>query len=84
MVRPNVNITGWKWIRKAIIERDNYICRICGNDENLHVHHIDSNRTNNNTSNLVTLCSDCHRAVHEERYKPWEHEDYPCPWGNVE
>jgi 5-methylcytosine-specific restriction endonuclease McrA len=82
--KPNTNIKGWSVIRKNIIERDSYICRICGDDLDLHVHHIDSNRSNNDNSNLVTLCRDCHMAIHEERYVPWEHDDYPCPWGVIE
>lgn len=72
-------IPKWNKIRKSIIERDNYSCRICNKDYELHVHHIDYNRMNNSTSNLVTLCEPCHRAVHREGYKPWN-DDYPAPW----
>lgn len=82
--RSNVNIKGWSWIRKGILDRDNFMCRICGNDEDgLNVHHIDYNRANNDSNNLVTLCGDCHRAVHNENYRPCDHEDWPPPWGEV-
>lgn len=59
---------------------DNHCCRICDKDYDLHVHHIDYERTNNSYSNLVTLCSSCHRAVHLENYKPCNYPDHPIPW----
>lgn len=46
-------------IRKKILIRDNYICQECfniGRD----IHHIDYNKKNNKSSNLITLCSCCH------------------------
>ncbi len=80
-----VAIKGWRGIRKAIVDRDNYMCRVCGDDpDGLHVHHIDYNRKNNESSNLVTLCGDCHRGIHFENYLPCEHEEWPIPWGKVE
>ncbi len=60
-------IEGWDEIRKAIIERDGYQCRNCerdGVEAVLHIHHKDRDRTNNAPDNLITLCSDCHLAVH--------------------
>jgi hypothetical protein len=42
-------------------------CARCGYDElkcSLHVHHIDEDRTNNDTSNLVVLCANCHMGLH--------------------
>ena len=41
-------------------------CEICGNNSQLHVHHIDSDRTNNNPNNLITLCNKCHLRVHNK------------------
>jgi len=41
-------------------------CEICGYDEHellLQVHHIDSNRENNEPSNLIVLCPNCHTAI---------------------
>ena len=79
-----INIAGWGSIRKKVLERDNYACRIChkdGAEAKLNVHHIDINRKNNNMDNLVTLCARCHRQVHFERYQPCLYEDWPVPWG---
>ena len=78
------NIPDWANIRRRIVDRDNFQCRICGKDgaeAKLNVHHIDYQRTNNEAENLVTLCAICHKAVHAEGYKPELYEDYPIPWG---
>ena len=32
----------------------------CMNIENLHVHHIDYDKINNDPNNLVALCNSCH------------------------
>lgn len=80
-------IAGWAKIRKAILDRDGRACRICGNDGDgtaLNAHHIDWDRGHNQTANLVTLCRDCHQAVHRDGYKPELFEDWPTPWGIVE
>ena len=35
-------------------------CEKCGGTEKLHIDHIDGNRSNNELTNLQTLCKDCH------------------------
>lgn len=35
-------------------------CEKCGGTERLEVDHIDGNRSNNELSNLQTLCNSCH------------------------
>jgi len=77
------NIHGWWNIRSKIVERDKFRCRICFKDYDLHVHHIDYDRSNNKESNLVTVCEPCHRAIHVQGYKPWN-DDYPAPWDKKE
>lgn len=39
-------------------------CECCGLTAKLHVHHLDQDHTNNDPSNLQTLCTYCHRFVH--------------------
>jgi hypothetical protein len=39
-------------------------CERCGVTERLHVHHRDQDRTNNDPSNLETLCVLCHNRHH--------------------
>ncbi len=55
----------WKYVRKKILARDNYICqipecRISGINDILAVHHIDYIPTNDNPENLITLCPHHH------------------------
>lgn len=76
-------IDNWKSIRKAILDMDDYVCRICFKDTSiaqLHVHHMDYNRDNNTAGNLVTLCRTCHANIHQHDYKPFDHIDWPVPW----
>ncbi|OGI14978.1 hypothetical protein A3K63_03060 [Candidatus Micrarchaeota archaeon RBG_16_49_10] len=48
-------------IKKRIFERAENACQHCGNSNvKLHIHHIDKNPENNNLSNLIVLCPDCH------------------------
>lgn len=56
----------FKSIRLKIRKRDNYICICCkkyGNE----VHHINYNKQNCQESNLITLCSKCHRKTNFNR-----------------
>jgi len=89
--KKTFNIKGWAAIRRRILERDLYMCRICGKDVvggKLNVHHKDYKGNsslyghNDKDDNLVTLCSDCHKQVHKEGYRPDLYMDWPIPWGN--
>ena len=59
-------------LKELIRNRDNHICQECGVEEdrlgyNLHVHHIDYNKKNNNESNLISLCKSCHAQTNYTR-----------------
>lgn len=46
-------------------------CEECDSVDNLHVHHVDRDRTNNEISNLKTLCSKCHGKAHRGYRVAW-------------
>ena len=58
----------WKF---EVHKRDSFTCRICGAEEDpkhptFQVHHVvfKCNGGSNNLSNLVLLCPECHRKLH--------------------
>ena len=68
--KQKINATkkrNWKYVKK-IFERYYWnidCCMICWNKENLQIHHKDKNRRNNDSTNLVKICVDCHIKAHE-------------------
>ena len=53
-------------LKKAIRQRDNYTCQICGKGAR-NVHHIDYDKKNNNPKNLITLCGEHHSKTNFNR-----------------
>lgn len=60
----------WKSVRNLVLERDGHKCVICSVGDGLHVHHVDRDTTNDDLSNLVTLCNGCHARAHAELHMP--------------
>ena len=54
--------------KRPYVRHKKDICERCGfipeHKIQLDVHHIDSDHTNNDPTNLQTLCSNCHRLEH--------------------
>ena len=68
---PNIYTKDWPKIREREKKNKGYKCQECDRDfsnqqnsHELHCHHIDSNKTNNRSSNLQVLCTDCHKRHH--------------------
>lgn len=63
--------TGFVGIAKKIRERDGYLCRICKlpsrSNRELDVHHIDYDKTNHASKNLMALCRLCHIQTNYHR-----------------
>jgi hypothetical protein len=57
-------------LKKSIRERDEYTCAICGKLGKI-VHHIDYNKTNSDSLNLITLCQPCHSLTNGNRER-WQ------------
>jgi len=52
-------------VKRRVKRRDGFKCAVCGrSDLQLHVHHIDGEKTNHDPANLITLCASCHPKVH--------------------
>lgn len=59
-------------LRRSVRKRDNNICVLCKTPEScynraLSVHHIDYDKTNNNMSNLLSMCRPCHSTTNTSR-----------------
>lgn len=57
----------WKKTRDAILERDNWTCKICGqrkDDKQLVVHHLAYTDDLCNPDYLITVCKVCHTQIH--------------------
>ncbi|PSP95078.1 hypothetical protein BRC91_03490 [Halobacteriales archaeon QS_4_62_28] len=70
--------SNWDSRRKKVYRRDGYTCQNCGakggpkGNTELHAHHIvpKSKGGTHETSNLQTVCSECHNAIHEDSIAP--------------
>jgi len=56
--------------RKIAFESLPHYCHFCNSKDTLQVHHKDHNRSNNEISNLVILCTSCHIKLHKFYYIP--------------
>ena len=69
--------------RKHVYQRDNHTCQNCGSSggpqghAELHAHHVvpKSRGGTHETSNLITLCKECHNTVHSKsKQAPTSHQ----------
>jgi 5-methylcytosine-specific restriction endonuclease McrA len=56
----------YRQLKMKILQRDGWECQACGSLAGLEIHHIQrrSQSGDDSEGNLITLCSDCHRAMH--------------------
>jgi len=57
-------------LKRAVRERDNYTCQVCGKQQEsktFNIHHIDYNKDNCAPRNLITLCRNCHSKTNYKR-----------------
>ena len=66
--RPRLRLhhKAYRELHRQVLERDRWRCQACGTMKSLQVHHLDfrSRCGNDDESNLITLCVDCHRRAH--------------------
>lgn len=56
-------------IEPEIYKKVTKSCLICGFDKVVDLHHLDKNRKNNSEENMIGLCPNHHRMMHDLRYK---------------
>lgn len=54
-------------LKKTVLQRDSYECQICGAVKMLLIHHIDGNKQNSASENLITWCFSCHSKYHSRK-----------------
>lgn len=66
MAEYTVQQSKWEESREIALTRDNRLCRKCGTEDNLHVHHLIPRHLegSDDAENLITLCAACHAAKH--------------------
>ena len=73
--RLRLDAVAYESLRQQVLRRDGWRCQSCGAMTNLEVHHQEfrSQSGADSEENLITLCSDCHAAIHNGALKR-EHE----------
>lgn len=51
-------------LRDQVLDREDRRCLMCGQTQQLIVHHKDGNKDHNELANLIALCRRCHPKVH--------------------
>jgi 5-methylcytosine-specific restriction endonuclease McrA len=70
--RPELNRYAWQKTRRQVRQRDGNQCTNCGSIRNLSVHHLVPSKLGgtDHSSNLVTLCANCHRGLDAKNLNP--------------
>lgn len=63
--------------RVKCLESKGEECHLCSSTENIVVHHIDGDRTNNGLDNLIPVCRSCHTDIHYGRNETWSSKLLP-------
>jgi hypothetical protein len=73
--KPKSNRKNNRIAHRKLFQEIELVCARCGYKEfscSVDIHHKDFNHLNNDKSNLLPLCANCHRSLH---YNRWEIED---------
>lgn len=54
-------------LKRGIRERDKYTCQLCNKEPSVICHHIDYDKKNCNSDNLIVLCRGCHAKTNFNR-----------------
>jgi 5-methylcytosine-specific restriction endonuclease McrA len=69
--RLRLDPKAYRLLRLMVLERDHWRCQACGSLSSLEVHHIETRGQlgADCEENLITLCSNCHRKLHQSKIK---------------
>ena len=74
-------------VYEKVAERDNYQCRVCGNNQ-IQIHHIvfRSHGGKDTPENLIALCFRCHAQAHsnEKSWRSWLFDLQADIYGRIE
>jgi 5-methylcytosine-specific restriction endonuclease McrA len=64
--RLRLDAASYHELHRGVLERDGWRCQVCGNMQQLQVHHQNfrSQSGADEEQNLITLCEVCHAYVH--------------------
>lgn len=64
--RLRLDVTSYRELQRQVLERDGWRCQVCGNMQNLQIHHLRfrSQSGGDVEQNLITLCAECHKQTH--------------------
>lgn len=71
MAKPDANYGNkdFKFNGAMILKLYDEKCAICESKKDwMEIHHIDIDNENNDPSNLIPVCKDCHMVVHSRRF----------------
>jgi len=68
--RLRLDPKSYESLRQHVLRRDGWRCQSCGAMSTLEVHHqsFRSHAGEDSDENLITLCANCHNAVHRGRH----------------
>jgi len=67
LIKPYVaKAVSRKYQMPEILKESNYSCALCGSKNEVEIHHINVNRTDHRSKNLIALCGFCHRRFHSK------------------
>ena len=67
---PHPDPKHWHEVRQKVLKRDGHKCVLCGDDKELHVHHITyKNWGSEKKKDLTTLCKEHHKQFHRQNKK---------------
>ncbi|NTV23487.1 MAG: HNH endonuclease [Nanoarchaeota archaeon] len=54
-----------EWLKRQVYKRDGYKCMKCGSKDDVWIHHIDHDQTNNEMTNLISMCNRCNSKMYK-------------------